>query len=86
MKTSLQTLISNTFKDKIFKGSEFPEPDDNLCTIYGEDGPLTKEVIGKKIINADVYHLSEGDCGIGLKFEGLDDTFFFWHNCDLEVE
>ena len=87
MKTSLQALISKTFQDKIFKGSEFhPYPDDILCDIFQQDGPPVKEVIGKKIVDADVYHLSEDDCGIGLKFEGIDDTFFFWHNCDLEVE
>lgn len=44
------------------------------------------ELIGRKINKVGIYHLSEDDCGIGLKFEGIDDTFFFWHNCDLEAE
>lgn len=86
MKTSLESLVTQTFTGKTFLASEFHDVGDIVYDIYDQEVCPIDEFIGKKITKAEVVHFSEGDVGLAFTFDECDDRIFFHVNCNITIQ
>lgn len=85
MKTTLESMVTQTFKGKIFLQSEFHDSGDMVFDIFDQEVCSIDDLIGKKIIKVRVVHLSENDVGLAFTFNGFSDPIFFRDNCNITV-
>lgn len=92
MKTTLNSMVEQTFVGKRFVSSEFHEDADRMYDMYGktarkEDGEqlLAKDIVGRIIKKAGVTTI-EDEAGLVLSFEGVSQPLFFFNNCNITVE
>jgi hypothetical protein len=87
IKQSAKDVIRNAFVGKKFISSSFYEPIKFLCDSNSNQTEIkTKNLIGKTIEESYTCVYSRTDCGIALKFEGIDNWFFFFDNDEITVE
>lgn len=87
IKQSAEDVVRNAFVGKKFISSSFYEPVEFLCDSNGNQTEIkTKNLIGKTIKGSYTSVYSRAGCGIALKFEGIDDWFFFFDNDEITVE
>lgn len=86
MKYSIDDLANKAFAGKRFIASEFSKGDDQIFDINGENPILTKELYGKTIRDVSIVPYEYRDAGLGLKFEGLENRYFFYDNDYITVE
>jgi hypothetical protein len=87
IRQSAESVIKNAFVGKKFISSEFYDVEDVLYDSNSNQTDVKpKDLIGKTINGSYTSVYSHAGCGIALKFEGIDDWFFFFDNDVITVE
>lgn len=85
MKTSLESIAVQAFKNKRFVASEFHDAEDMVYDIFDQEACQAGDLVGKKITKVELCHM-ENDVGLALTFKGVNDPIFFYATCNITVE